>query len=149
MKNLFLFATILLLVSCSGDETNEQVLETSNLSFSTCDGYGVFDNVDYDCGWKRGYGDWVYHYNITVAQYNYDPCEEIRIVGTDGGIFTLYAGQTDASHAIIGLTQNNNQAYYDDLFDDLSTDYLKGKAAGYQWGRGQEPLAAADPDCFF
>jgi hypothetical protein len=151
MKKLFLLiATILAISSCSSEEEIEQLSDIKLLEktlLTNCDGYGFFSDPEYDCGWKRGYTDWVYHYNTTVNQLNYDPCNKIRVVTLNGSA-SLVAGQTSASHSIIQLTQNNNQSYYDNLFDDLSTEFLKGKAAGYSIARGQQPYAAADPACF-
>ena len=146
--------SIFVAFSCSFDNQSEAPEDTLNAvslqgpTINQCTGYGLFENAQFDCGWKRGYGDWVYHYNRTVDDYDYDPCDKVYIRELNGN-YWLYAGQTDATWDIIQITQNNNQSYYNDLFNDLSTDFLRGKADGYQWGRGQEPLAAADPDCYF
>ena len=155
MKNLFLFIAVLVMISCSSNEITEQTAEAIDQK-STCNGYGVSENVEYDCGWKRGYDDWVYHYNRTVDDLGYDPCHKVQVLVVEPveseeiyRIRLVYGAQTDFTATIIQVTQNNNQSYYNDLFNDLSTDFLRGKADGYQWGRGQEPLAANDPDCFF
>ncbi|WP_299901486.1 hypothetical protein [uncultured Aquimarina sp.] len=147
---LILTLVLVTIYSCStedaNDSLNQQNLNPEINQKSSC-GFGLFPNQEYDCGFQRGYSDWVYHYNTTVRNYNYDPCEEIRIV-TPNGTVGIAAGKTNASSNIIQITQNNNQGYYNDLFDDLSTEFLKGKAAGYSFGRGQEPLSLpGDPDC--
>jgi len=155
MKHLFLALLILIVSSCTVEDANEQSIDNTTqaeelkISYkSTGCGFGIFSNQEYDCGFKRGYGDWVYHYNTTVRNYEYDPCDEIRII-QNGQTVGIAAGKTDATSHIIQITQNNNQGYYNDLFNDLSTDYLKGKADGYSFGRGQEPITASDNyQCF-
>ncbi|TPN84616.1 hypothetical protein [Aquimarina algicola] len=147
MKKLFLVSVLFALVACSSEENDEQ-LEALEAK-STC-GFGIFDNPDYDCGYSVGYSDWVAHYNTAAVALGFDSCSQITIRVVERNnlpptvqIITQGGGSGD----IVQRAQNDNFAYFNNLFNDLSTEFRRGQAEGYMFGRGQEPLTLGNGDC--
>jgi len=149
MKNIIILLSVFTLISCSKEQSPEE-LEAfklgSSLSPIVCEGYGIFENQQYDCGWKRGYTDWVYHYNSVVDGYEYSECYKIRVIQSDGTTISILWNTTHNSVMLIQQTQNQYQSYYNNLFNNTTGDFNQGKIAGYLAGRGQQPYAANDGD---
>lgn len=150
MKNLVTFFLIVIFISCSNENLqSEPELKTTELNGlipKECDGYNIFPNEQYDCGWKRGYTDWVYHYNYVAADYdNYTECYKIEIVQNSDNTVRLIWKSTNNSHNIIQTTKNLFQDYYDDLAaNQQNSDFALGHFVGYAAGRGQQPYAPID-----
>lgn len=152
---------LLILNSCSSEndlETDPEILNAISLQspiINQCTGYGLFVDThgqQYDCGWKRGYEDWVYHYNSVAT----DPCSKIRIdieEETDEINGTTYVTSVktitrniDNSPSIINAAKNLYQTYYNNLTANRNNSFFNmGQFAGYNAGRGQVPYAA-DPN---
>ncbi|TAI48963.1 hypothetical protein [Flagellimonas allohymeniacidonis] len=152
MKKLFvMLAVFAVSISCSENEienpvqVSEEPTATNALGPIVCTGYGIFSNSVYDCGWRRGYEDWVFHYNSVVTQQSYPPCYKIRIVVGSGTVGIKWNTALFAQQ-IIQQTQNQYQTYYNNLFNNTVGDFNQGKIAGYLAGRGQEPYTANSED---
>lgn len=158
MKKILFILLTLVAFSCSKDDVqNQQKSEEFNVADlrviiepSECSGYGLFENKEYDCGWKTGYDDWVAHYNAVVNARNYPECYEIRLVSyTSNGEnhVTLEWQTVNNSMEIIEEAQNNNWTYYNNLYSITNpTDRELGQQAGYSAGRGKQPFAANDSE---
>ncbi|WP_108246060.1 hypothetical protein [Muricauda brasiliensis] len=156
MKKVILFSALFVLFSCSQEnlQTDSEIHAVSaQLPVRECDGYDIFPNEQYDCGWKRGYTDWVYHYNYVAADYDYPQCYKIRVIENDAHnpkTVSILWTTTAQAHSLIQLTQNTFQDYYDDLAalsaNQPNNDYVQGQFAGYAAGKGQLPYAPNDED---
>lgn len=156
MKKVLLLLSVFLAFSCSKEEVQNQEsseeLKVANfertLIPTECSGYGIYDNEEYDCGWKIGYDDWVAHYNYVVNGGNYPECYNIRVatyIYNSETHVTIEWQTVDNSMAIIQEAQNNNWPYYNNLYNiSYPTDRDKGQQDGYAAGRGQQPYAAND-----
>lgn len=161
MKKCLLILSVLLAFSCSKEEMNSEqsteVLEVVNFSgapiiISECSGYGIYQDQEYDCGWKIGYEDWVAHYNYVVESENHPECYKVLVVtytyNGEERVTTKWQN-VDNSYAIIQEAQNNNTTYYNNLYSDSNPSTRKlGQQDGYAAGRGQQPIVANDtPSC--
>jgi len=164
MKKLssLLFLTIFLfLTSCSSEnnlETDSEILNATSLRApknKPCDGYGLFVSThgqQYDCGWKRGYEDWVYHYNSVAKSEGFDACSELRIgveektnenFGTERTTVNTITRNVDNSPMIISRVIAEYQTYYNNLTAKRNTtSFNMGQFAGYNAGRWQVPYVA-------
>lgn len=144
-----LLLAVFVFMSCSKGDDPEEFIVAEGKGIVICDGYGIFENQLYDCGWKRGYEDWVYHYNSVVNGSGYPECYLIRTVQYANGEVSLVWNTIDNSYALIQQTQNQYQSYFDTLLSNQEGDFNQGKIAGYLAGRGQLPYAANDDpgDC--
>jgi len=155
LSSLLFLAIFLILTSCSSEdnlETDSEILNARTLRgpiINTCTGYGLFVSThgqQYDCGWKRGYDDWVAHYNWVASNYDYPQCAKIRVIIGSGTVGILWS-DTSISQTIIQQTQNTYQNYYNNLAaNQQSSDFAQGQFAGYAAGRGQQPYVANNED---
>ena len=166
LSRLLFFMFLLILNSCSPEndlETDPEVLNAISLQSPTvnqCTGYGLFVDThgqQYDCGWKRGYEDWVYHYNSVASE----PCSKIRVdlgVETDEINGTTYTtsvktktGKIDNSPFIIEEAIRLYQTYYNNLTANRNNSFFNmGQYDGYNAARGQMPYVddpGNDVDC--
>ena len=148
MKKFVSLLTVIAFISCS-EEQPEQLnsVELNGPIIQICQGYGIFPNQQYDCGWKRGYDDWVFHYNSVVADAGYPDCHKIRVITQSGGTVGIVWTDTSLAQQFIQQTQNLYQGYYNDLAaNQTSSTFSQGQFAGYSAGRGQQPYAANNED---
>ena len=167
MKSInFIIAVLFLCLSCSTEnEIPEESFEAIEAVQATiilpqnppadsppdCDGYGIFEDKQYDCGWKRGYGDWVYHYNWVASNYDLPSCYkyEIKEVKDRNGNFLgvrILGGSSHYTAMLIQEVQNTFQSYYEALFENSEGSWNQGKIAGYLAGRGQQPYAGTSSE---
>ena len=156
MKKLSVLFVLILAASCSSENPQDEIsapIEATNIVINQCQqGYGIFSNPQYDCGWKAGYEQWVDQYNWVATNYNYPQCAKIRIVTTTGvnggsGTVGILWSDTAISQQIIQQTQNENWHWYNMLAaNQQNSDYAQGNFDGYAAGRGQQPYVANDDD---
>jgi len=161
MKKLssLLFLTIFLfLTSCSSEdnlETDSEIFNAISLQgpkINTCTGFDLFVSThgqQYDCGWKRGFEDWVYHYNSVANSEGFDACSELRIgveeetnenFGTERTTVKTITRNVDNSPMIISRTIAQYQTYYNNLTANRNnSSFNMGQYAGYNAGKGQVP----------
>ena len=164
-----LFALLFGLISC---DTEEITMEDSNADLNAtslkssgiividdtpdddnCAGYGFYENKQFDCGWYRGYSDWVYHYNWVVTSSGGSSeveCKKIRYITYDSNkkAFSSKSFTVDGSQAVIQQVQNIFWGYYVNLGNNqFKDDFSAGMYAGYQAGRGQVPYSALSEKC--
>jgi len=137
---MFVLFSVMFVFSCSTEQEDLEVLESTKLIAIQCQGYGIFSNHTYDCGWKRGYEDWVFQYNTIVQSYGLPECNKIQVVTTNGTVRMIF-NNTDNSVNLIQATINTYQSYYNNLFNNTAGDWNQGKIAGYLAGRGQMPYS--------
>lgn len=170
-RTSFLFFAVLFgLISC---DTEEVTLDDSNTDLNAtnlkgsgiividdtddgednCTGYGFYENKQFDCGWYRGYSDWVYHYNWVVTSSGGSSeveCKKIRNFKYDKKkkVFTTEEFVVDGSQAVIQKVQNTFWEYYVNLGNNqFKDDFSAGMYAGYQAGRGQVPYSVLSEKC--
>lgn len=162
--SVFLVAFGLMLFSCSVND--DVVLAEEELNATSfrgpvinvptpgeCDGFDIFPNEQFDCGWKRGYTDYVYHYNSIVSDDGLAACDRIRlgsrtVIDAFGRkkIEIIYRS-VDNSPTIINRVKNLYRPYYDALAGrQFNSDFDRGQFAGYLAGLDQVPYAA-NGDC--
>ena len=167
---ILLFIFLNTFISCESEkidfEESNTNLEATNLKTSNllvvdhtgqnddCVGYGFYENKQFDCGWHRGYSDWVYHYNWVVTSSGIDDnveCKKIRNIqynSTKKG-FTSEKIYVNYTMSIINQVNNIFQEYYENLGQNqFKDDFSAGMFAGYQAGRGQVPYSALPDECY-
>ncbi len=160
VKMLFLPMALLALIACENEEeplledpTAEELTShnaTIVVGGNNCDGYGIFSNKQYDCGWKRGYTDWVYHYNYAAQGISNVECAEIRYLKYDSKkkTFSSASLRVDTSPRVISTAKSIFATYYNNLVQNQNKSFFAlGQFAGYSAGRGQVPYSADSDKC--
>lgn len=143
MKKTVLFNFVLLLVfglsSCIDEATNELNIEDEgSFLINQCEGFGIYSNQQYDCGWKRGYDDYVFQYNHIVNRESYGKCFEI--VSWNGQ--SLTSDKVSSGYFIPQKVWNEFAQYRSYITQQQSNNsFAQGKFDGWMSASGQEVLS--------
>lgn len=153
MKKVFVALCLVgMLSSCSEEESTVDLdteLKSVNSTASSSCGWGIYDNEEYDCGFKRGYDDWVFHYNYVAESLGYGECSKIRLA-TGSGSVRITTSESRHSLTIIQAAKSTFSGYWNNLVaNGNANDFKRGQLAAYMNARNQQPFSELNGNCGF
>ncbi len=124
---------------------------------TVCEGYDIFANKEFDCGWKRGFDDYVFHYNLIVNELGLAQCFTTRTLQYSSGQIpttqdpvpgkiTLQSGSIPTGYDIPFRVRQRFANYINNLAANRNNNsFTRGQFAGYHAILGHVPLSANDP----
>ncbi|AXO81369.1 hypothetical protein DZC78_13545 [Olleya aquimaris] len=174
MKNKVYFISITLLTlalfNCSKTEISEdkknfqetKIINNSDTETSAryvcIGGFGIFSNLDYDCGYKKGIEKYIEDYNKVIEDYEYPECQTLSLTfkhnahpsdeDMNDPTFTIIDHLSIESQTFnnSGIILQTMATVYNDFRQwcnpsSSDNDNTKGYKAGYLAFWGQQPLS--------